>query len=132
MDPEDWSDELAAIDLQLQRIGWDRDQERVYLTRAFGHGSRHKLTRYADLVAFLKRLESLSPGSLADQTPVPVRRSDLLGQCDQLIQQLSWSAEQGKKLLQEHLGVDSRQQLSDEQLLKFNMILEGELINRSQ
>jgi hypothetical protein len=54
-DPEDWSDELAAIDLELQRLGWDRQQERHYLERAFGHGSRHRLTRYSDLVAFLKR-----------------------------------------------------------------------------
>ncbi len=131
-DPDDWSDELAAIDMQLQRIGWDRDQEKIYLNRAFGHSSRHRLTRYADLVAYLKRLEGLQPGEQAEAAPVPMRRSDLLSQSDQLLQQLSWSADQGKKLLKEHLGAGSRQQLSDEQLLNFNMILEEELIKTKQ
>ena len=128
IDPDDWSDELAAIDLQLQRIGWDRDQEKVYLNRAFGHGSRHRFTIYADLVAYLKRLEGLQPGLLAEQAPVPMRRSDLLNQSDQLLQQLNWTSDQGKQLLKETLEAESRQHLSDEQLLNFNMMLEEEFI----
>ncbi|MFM7754339.1 MAG: hypothetical protein ACKO58_08115, partial [Cyanobium sp.] len=42
-DPEDWSAELARIDLALKRIGWQRDQEGLYLERAFGHPSRSRL-----------------------------------------------------------------------------------------
>ena len=38
-DPDDWSDELTAIDMQIRRIGWSREQEQEYLTRAFGLGS---------------------------------------------------------------------------------------------
>ncbi|MFM7515021.1 MAG: hypothetical protein ACKO3F_17015, partial [Cyanobium sp.] len=41
-DPEDWSAELARIDLALKRIGWQRDQEGLYLERAFGHPSRSR------------------------------------------------------------------------------------------
>ena len=127
-DPEDWSDELAAIDLELQRLGWDRQQESLYLERAFGHGSRHRLTRYSDLVAFLKRLRSLEPGISADSAPVPLRRSDLISQGDQMLQTLRWSSAQARDFLQQHLQASSRQQLSDEQLLQFNMLLEEQLL----
>ncbi len=67
-DPDDWSEELTAIDFELKRIGWTREQERQYLERAFGHGSRHRLTRYADLVAFLRQLRQIQPGDTPDQS----------------------------------------------------------------
>lgn len=130
-DPEDWSEELTAIDLELQRLGWERDQERLYLERAFGHGSRHRLTRYSDLLAFLKRLRTLEPGISADAAPIPLRRSDLIQQGDQMLQTLGWSPSQGRDFLQQHLQASSRQQLTDDQLLQFNMLLEEQLIGLS-
>jgi len=128
-DPDDWSDELAAIDLELQRIGWDRAQERHYLERAFGHGSRHKVTRYSDLVAYIKRLQALEPGTSADQAPVPLRRSELISQGDQMLQSLQWEPAKARAFLQDKLGASSRQSLSDEQLLGFNMLLENEIVS---
>ena len=68
-DPEDWSEELTAIDLQLKRIGWTRDHESRYLERAYGHGSRHKLTRYNDLVSYLNKLKNLSEKAEAESAP---------------------------------------------------------------
>jgi hypothetical protein len=130
-DPEDWSEELTAIDLELKRIGWGRDQERVYLERAFGHASRHRLTRYADLVAYLRQLRQLQPQEQPDQAHIPIRRSDLITQGDQMLKQLGWKAEQARGFLQEHLQASSRQQLTDEQLLQFNMLLEEQAIAKS-
>ena len=115
---------MTAIDLELKRIGWGRDQERIYLERAFGHGSRHRLTRYADLVAYLRQLRQLQPQEQADQAHIPIRRSDLINQGDQMLKQLGWRADQARAFLQEHLQASSRQQLTDEQLLQFNMLLE--------
>ena len=126
-EPDDWSEELAAIDLELQRIGWNRDQEKKYLERAFGHSSRLRITKYGDLIAFLKRLKQIQPGERADQAAGPVRRSDLLIQSDQVLNKLNWTPEQGRSFLKEQLKVNSRQQLSDEQLLRFNTLLEGRL-----
>ena len=125
--PDDWSDELAALDLQLQQLGWGRDQESTYLQRAFGHPSRSRLTSYGDLSAYLKAVQQLSPGSDPASAPVPLRRADLLSQCDQMLQQLQWDASQGRAFLEEHFQLASRQQLSDEQLLHFNMLLEAEV-----
>lgn len=127
-DPDDWSSELAQLDLELRRIGWQREQEEPYLERAFGHPSRSRLTSYSDLVAYLQALQNLAPGSDPTTAPIPLRRRDLLSQCDQLLGQLGWSATQGRQFLEQHFQLSSRQQLSDSQLLQFNMLLEGELI----
>lgn len=128
-DPEDWSGELAQIDLQLKRIGWQRDQEATYLERAFGHPSRGRITTFGDLMAYLQVLQGLASGSDPMQAPVPLRRPDLLGQCDQLLAQLGWNAARGRRFLEQHFSLASRQQLSDNQLLQFNMLLEEALIN---
>lgn len=128
MDPEDWSQELLQLDRQLQRLGWARDQEGVYLQRAFGHPSRSRLTRWADLTAFLRALEELEPGADPASAPIPLQRTDLLSQCDTLLERLGWDTLSARRYLEQNLAVSSRQQLSDAQLLQFNMLLEGELI----
>ena len=127
-DPEDWSAELARIDLALKRIGWQRDQEGLYLERAFGHPSRSRLTTYNDLLAYLRLVEQLEPGADPMAVPVPLRRADLLEQSDALLGQLGWDALRGRQFLEQHLGRGSRQQLNDAELLQFNMLLEEALL----
>ena len=131
-DPEDWSEELTSIDLELKRIGWGREQEQQYLERAFGHASRHRLTRYADLVAYLRQLRQLQQGDQPEQSSVPIRRSDLITQGDAMLKQLNWSGDQARTFLNQHLQANSRQQLSDEQLLQFNMLLEEQTLQRTK
>jgi hypothetical protein len=127
-DPEDWSSELLHLDRELQRLQWGRAEEEVYLQRAFGHPSRNRLTSYADLLAYLRAIEAL--GSPADPATaaVPMRRQDLLSQCDALLRQLGWPRERARQFLESQLQVSSRQQLSDQDLLQFNLLLEGELL----
>ena len=127
-DPEDWSDELAALDIQLQRLGWQRDQESIYLQRAFGHPSRSRLTSYGDLVAYLAAMRQLQAPADPTSVAVPMRRVDLLAQSDQLLAELGWDAARGREVLETYFERSSRQQLNEEDLLRFNMILEGELI----
>ena len=115
--------------MQLQRIGWDRAQEGAYLQRAFGHPSRNRLTAYADLVSYLRCLRNLPSECDPNSAPVPLRRQDLLAQSEELLQSLRWDAQQGRQLLEQHFQKTSRQQLSDNQLLQFNMLLEEALIN---
>ena len=131
-DPDDWSEELTAIDLQLKRIGWTREHEHLYLERAHGHGSRHKLTRYSDLVSYLNKLKSLEAGAEAAAVQTPLRRSVLITQGDEMLTTLKWNQEQAKSFLQSQLGATSRQQLSDDQLLEFNMHLEEQLIAKNR
>ncbi|WP_392346165.1 hypothetical protein [Parasynechococcus sp.] len=128
-DPDDWSGELTAIDMEIRRIGWSREQEQEYLTRAFGLGSRHKLTHYSDLVAYLRQLKLIQANDDASTAPAPIRRGDLLQQGDSMLKKLGWSSDQARAFLQQQLGSTSRQQLSDEQLLQFNMLLEEQTIS---
>ena len=127
-DPEDWSDELAEIDIQLKRLGWERSQEGTYLQRAFGHPSRNRITNYADLAAYVRSLRVLEPGCDPASASIPLRRRDLLHQSDQLLASLQWDANRGRQALEQQFNLSSRQQLSDEQLLAFNMQLETTLI----
>ena len=127
-DPEDWSDELAEVELQLKRLQWGRQQEATYLGRVFGHPSRGRLVRYADLLSYRNALRQLEPGSDPALVPPPLRRPELLALCDQLLGQLHWGPARGRQFLERHFSLASRQQLSDEQLLQFNMLLEGVLI----
>ncbi len=127
-DPDDWSAELARLDLALRRLGWDREQEGLYLERAFGHPSRSRITRYADLLAYLRHLEGLESGADPTTAAVPLRRRDLLQQGDALLAGLGWGVEQARSFLRSQLAVSSRSQLSDAQLLQFNLLLEAELL----
>ncbi len=126
--PDDWSEELTRLDLQMRRLGWDREREAIYLQRCFGHPSRDRITVYADLMAYLQVIEALEAGCDPATAPVPLRRSDLLQQCDQLLQQLGWDGSRGRRFLEQHLGVSSRRQLRDSDLLRFNMLLEEETL----
>ena len=112
----------------MQRLGWQREQESIYLQRAFGHPSRSRLTSYGDLVAYLAAVRQLQAPADPTSVAVPMRRVDLLAQSDQLLDQLGWDAARGREVLENHFQRSSRQQLNEEDLLRFNMILEGELI----
>ena len=129
VDPEDWSTELARLDLEIGRLGWSRELEAVYLERAFGHPSRHRITIYADLLAYLRAIEGLAPGSDPSSAPLPLRRTDLLSQGERMLERLGWDGQRARRFLEGKLGVSSRQQLNDEQLLQFNLELESELIS---
>jgi hypothetical protein len=131
-DPEDWSAELARLDLALQRLGWGREEEGRYLQRAFQLPDRNRLTTYADLKAYLEAVEALEPGTDPAEAAVPLRRRDLLAQCDQLLERLGWDRDRARGFLQKQLGVPSRLRLSDQQLLEFNMRLEEELPDPDQ
>ena len=90
------------------------------------------LTRYADLVAYLRQLKLIQANDDASTAPAPIRRGDLLHQGDSMLKQLGWSSDQARAFLQQHLGLTSRQQLSDEQLLQFNMLLEEQTLSASK
>ncbi|MCP9799853.1 hypothetical protein [Synechococcus sp. RedBA-s] len=126
-DPDDWSEELAELERLLSQLGWGREQESIYLQRAFGHASRSRLIRYADLLAYLAALRQLEPGLDPAQAALPQRRSDLLRRSDGLLERLGWGAAQGRALLEREFSLASRQQLSDDDLLRFNALLAQQL-----
>ena len=111
----------------MQRLGWDRHQEGIYLERAFALASRNRLVNYADLVIYLKALRTLEPPCSAATAAIPLLRAAMLKASDQLLGQLQWGADQGRSFLVEHFGHSSRLQLSDDQLQQFNGLLQKQL-----
>ena len=77
-------------------------------------------------MAYLQALEGFADGSDPASAPPPLRRRELLSQCDELLGQLKWDPGQGRAFLEQHFALASRQLLSDIQLLQFNMLLESE------
>ncbi len=130
-EPADWSDDLSLVEVQLDRLGWDRNQESVYLERCFGHMERSSITRYQDLRLYIDALQMLSPPAdpcmapLPDplQQPLPPREL-LMETSNTVLRQLGWTTQQGRAFLERHFGHTSRQSLSDEQLMRFNQQLD--------
>ncbi len=56
--PVDLSDPIAQIDVEMERLGWDRNMGRGYLQKAFNKRSRQQLSDN-ELIQFLTHLKSL-------------------------------------------------------------------------
>ncbi len=122
--PQDWSEELAEIDNELKRLNWDRDKEQIYLTRAFGHASRNRITKYEKIQALQQTLKDLQQGDSPEDATLPITRKNLLIECDNLLKDLNWNADTGRSFLQEKMNLNSRQNLNNSQLLEFNRLLQ--------
>ena len=131
-EPADWSEDLALVEVQLERLGWDRNQESVYLERCLGHMERSSITRYQDLRLYIDALRTLSspadpctaplPGQ--GEQPLPAREL-LMQNSNTLLRQLGWTTQQGRAFLERHFGHTSRQSLDNEQLMRFNQQLDA-------
>ena len=135
-EPEDWSEDLAAVEVEMEKLGWNREQESVYLERCFGLMERSSITRYQDLRLYIDALQALSPPADPCTAPLPAQpqqpppppppsRELLIREGNTLLRQLGWTTQQGRVFLKRHFGHTSRQALSDEQLMQFNQQLEA-------
>ncbi|BAY75798.1 hypothetical protein NIES25_22460 [Nostoc linckia NIES-25] len=57
MEAFDFSEVIAQIDSQMQRIGWTTDREEKHLIKTYGKRSRFLLTE-VELLDFLQYLQS--------------------------------------------------------------------------
>ena len=55
-EPSDWSSELTAIDSEILRLKWTRDDEVNFLNKTLGYNSRNKITKYSEIVNYLNLL----------------------------------------------------------------------------
>lgn len=56
--PVDMSDPIAQIDVEMERLAWDRNMGREYLQKTFNKRSRQQLSDH-ELIQFLTHLKSL-------------------------------------------------------------------------
>ncbi|AFY69836.1 hypothetical protein Pse7367_1547 [Thalassoporum mexicanum PCC 7367] len=56
-EPIDLSDPIAQTDVELERLGWGKEEGRKYLQQAFSKRSRHQLTK-SEMLEFLNHLKA--------------------------------------------------------------------------
>ncbi len=125
--PLDWSNELSAIDTEIARLGWDKSKENQFLEKKLGVRGRHQITKYSDILSLLEDLKSTNNSALDLNQHDNNIRGKLIKDSNKYLQALKWNPEEGRIFLSQHMNVSSRQNLSNENLDKFNKLLEKEL-----
>jgi len=131
---DDWSEELADIEVELKRLGWTPEQQQEHLQRTYGRRSLALITDYADLVDFLGYLRGLPmaiaepPAAPVVPTPMPVAsaaapgaglREGMMEQSLALVKRLAWTNRQAVDHLQRTYSKATRQDLTDAELQDF-------------
>ena len=116
-EPSDWSDELTAIDSEIHRLKWNRDEEINFLEEKMGYNNRNKITNYSDIVKYLSLLKNTH-----NQTPSKVVKGNintLIEESNIILRHLSWDHIQGREYLQNEFNVSTRKELNEKQLISF-------------
>ena len=116
-EPSDWSNELAGIDSEIERLKWSRDDEKDYLEKKFGYNSRNKITNYSDIVEYLTLLRNID--RLDKESNLNNRIKTLIDNSDTILRDLSWDNKQGREFLQKEFNVSTRKELDENQLISF-------------
>ena len=116
-EPSDWSNELTAIDSEIRRLNWSRDDEIDFLEINFGYNNRNKITKYSDILQYLNLLKKTNK---QDKSKLPkVNIDSLIEESDVILRELSWNHIQGREYLQKEFNVLTRKELNEEQLISF-------------
>ena len=116
-EPIDWSSELTAIDSEIERLKWSRDDEINFLENTLGYNNRNKITNYGDIVKYLNLLKKTPI-----QNPYKIVNGNintLMEESDSLLRDLSWGHIQGREFLQKEFNISTRKELSQKQLVSF-------------
>ncbi len=116
-EPSDWSNELTAIDLELDRLNWSRDDEMNFLKQKFGYNNRNKITKYDDIIKYLNFLKTIDFESSNNKKMAIIK--SLIEESDNLLIDLSWDHKQGREYLQREFNVSTRTDLDENQLISF-------------
>ena len=116
-EPSDWSNELTAIDSEIERLRWSRDDEIHFLETNLGINNRNKITNYNDILEYLNLLKKVTIEIKSNGLNRTI--STLIDESNQILKDLSWNNQQGREYLQNEFNVSSRKELNQDQLLSF-------------
>ena len=116
-EPSDWSNELTAIDSEIERLKWSREDEIKFLEKNLGYNSRNKITNYNDIVKYVNLLKNINSPiqSILNKTNI----NTLIEESDNILKDLSWDHLQGREYLQKEFNVSTRKELNEQQLIAF-------------
>ena len=116
-EPSDWSSELTAIDSEIERLKWSRDDEINFLKKTLGYNNRNKITNYNDILKYLSLLKNKDIHIISNGNDGDI--NNLIKESDQILRDLSWDRAQGREYLQKEFNVSTRRQLNKNQLKLF-------------
>ncbi len=116
-EPIDWSNELAAIDIEINRLNWNRNDEIKFLEKTFGYNDRNKITKYEEIRKYLTQLKKIENFDSAKKNIK--NTNQMIEESDRLLRDLSWDYKQGRKYLMKEFNVSTRKELNQEQLISF-------------
>ena len=116
-EPNDWSKELAAIDSEIERLKWSREDEVNYLDKNLGYNNRNKITNYTDILKYLSLLKKIDNKNQI--RVVNENINTLIEESDMILRDLTWNNNQGREYLQKEFNVSSRKDLNEKQLISF-------------
>ena len=115
-EPSDWSNELIAIDSEIKRLEWNRDDEIIFLKSNLGYNNRNKITKYTDIVKYLNLLKNTNNHN---QSEVVKNINILIEESDSILKELKWDHIQGRQFLLKEFNVSTRKELNEKQLTSF-------------
>lgn len=116
-EPSDWSNELTAIDSEIERLNWSRDKEIEFLEKNIGYNNRNKITKYNELVNYLNILKKLDNKNQPKLNTPNIE--SMIEESELLLKDLSWDYKQGREYLQKEFNVSTRKELDKQQLISF-------------
>ena len=116
-EPSDWSNELTAIDLEIKRLKWSREDEINFLEKSLGYNNRNKITNYNDILKYLSLLKNTDNKN--QSTKYNLNINYLITESDNILSDLSWNHVQGREFLLKEFNVSTRKELNEKQLLSF-------------
>ena len=116
-EPCDWSNELTAIDVEIERLEWSRDEEIKFLEKNLGFNNRNKITTYKDIVNYLNILKKTNNSKSSFQNSITIET--MIKESDVILKELSWDNNQGREYLQNEFNVSTRKDLDINQLISF-------------
>ncbi|MEH2378062.1 MAG: hypothetical protein V7K27_04015 [Nostoc sp.] len=109
MEPVNFSEVIAQIDVEMQRLGWTMEQRREHLKKNYGKRS-HTLLVYTELLDFLQYLVS---------QPTPPLHEILIAKINVETERLGWTIEQRGEHLKKTYEKRSLTLLTEVELLDF-------------
>ena len=113
-EPSDWSNELTAIDSEIERLKWSRDDEKKFLEKNLGYNNRNKITKYTELIHYLSILKKVDNLKFLKNNI-----TNMIEESDIILRELSWDNNQGREYLQKEFNVSTRKELDENQLISF-------------
>ena len=116
-EPSDWSNELTAIDSEIQRLKWSREDEIHFLKEQMGYNNRNRITKYSELLNYLNLLKKTD--NVSKPKNIKTSINTLIEESDSILIDLSWDHKQGREYLKKEFNVSTRTELDEKQLISF-------------